>query len=225
MNYLSNLEVGPQLGISKLAYLQTKLEELGVFYQVAPSNIMAYQKDLWMRHQEPQRYYHNLSHLYNLFLLVEEFHDFIQQRELLYLVIWYHDSIYDPARKDNEERSAQLAKAVWEQHLPASPQKQLEAYILATAKHQPQINTQDERLFLDFDLSILAATPTIYKTYSQAIEQEYTTVYPLELYKKGRQQVLKSFLERPQIYYSKPFIEKYETTARANLTAELQTLQ
>ena len=187
--------------------------------------MLAYQEELLERHQEPQRFYHNCSHLYNLPTLSEQFEKHLQQPHLVQLVIWYHDSIYDPASKENEQYSAQLGKTIWQKHLSLTEQQQLEAYILATTKHQPQTADQDELLFLDFDLSILAATPSIYQSYSQAIEREYTTVYPLELYKKGRQQVLKSFLERSQIYYSKPFLEQYEATARANLTAELHALQ
>lgn len=225
MEYLSNLQVTRTLDEIALNDLQANFEALGQQYQLATTTIVQQQQLLFKQHQEPHRHYHNLSHLYNLLSLVEQFKEHIQQPRLLELVIWYHDSIYDPASKENETASAQLAVEVWQSYLEAATLQQLEAYILATTKHFPQMEEQDEYLFLDFDLSILAAEPTIYEAYSQAIEQEYTTVYPLELYRKGRQQVLNAFLERPNIYYSILFSEQYEAAARSNLTTELQSLQ
>lgn len=225
MNYLSELEVSTTLSSDNLDYLANNFEQLCVAYQLPAEQQNIYKEELWRRHQEPQRHYHNLSHLYNLLRLLEHFQADIQQKKILQLVTWYHDSIYDPASKKNEQLSARLATTHWRDILPKFQHQQLEAYIIATTQHYPQTQEEDERLFLDFDLSILAATPTVYQAYSQAIAAEYTSVYPLEVYQMGRQQVLQSFLARPQIYYSKPFVEQYETTARANLAAELQALQ
>lgn len=223
MNYLSPLIVSTQLSPEKLDYLQGKLEQLGNHYQVEPATLHHYQKKIWAQHQEPHRHYHNLSHLYNLLVLLEQ--QTAQQPSLLELAIWYHDYIYDPNQQDNEAQSAQWAQQEWQAYLSLPQQQQLHCYITATTQHQPLSATADELLFLDLDLSILAAAPSIYKAYSQAIEKEYTTVYPLELYRKGRQKVLQTFLERSQLYYSNFFLEHYEAAARANLQAEIQQLQ
>ncbi|MFK7796744.1 MAG: hypothetical protein AB8E82_04765 [Aureispira sp.] len=224
MEYLSNLHVTQTLDESILNDLQANFTALGQYYQLEARTIEEQQSLLFKCHEEPHRYYHNLSHLYNLLSLVEHFKGHIQQPRLLELVIWYHDSVYDPASKKNEAASAQLAVQVWQSYLDEATLQQLETYILSTTKHFPQTKEEDERLFLDLDLSILAAEPMIYQAYSKAIEQEYTTIYPLELYQKGRQQVLKAFLERPNIYYSTLFAEHYEAAARANLTAELKVM-
>lgn len=225
MIYLSDLEITTNLSVTALQYLTNKFEQLCTYYELEQSLTNSYQKVLFEQHQEQVRHYHNLSHLYNLNILLERFQGHFQQLELVQLAIWYHDSIYDITSQKNEFLSAQLALNHWQEYLSNSQKKQLEAYILATSNHQPKTFDQDELLFLDLDLSILAATPTIYKRYSQAIEREYTSVYPLQMYRIGRQQVLKAFLERPQIYYSIPFIEQYEATARINLTTELEYLQ
>lgn len=225
MEYLSNLQVTQTLDKSTLNDLQANFTTLGQHYQLETRAIEEQQQLLFKYHGEPHRHYHNLSHLYNLLRLVEQFEGHIQQPRLLELVIWYHDSVYDPASKENEAASAQLAAQVWQSYLDEATLQQLETYILSTTKHFPKTKEEDERLFLDLDLSILAAEPIVYQAYSKAIEQEYTTVYPLELYQKGRQQVLKAFLERPNIYYSTLFAEQYEAAARANLTQEIQSLQ
>lgn len=225
MQYLSNLQVTRTLESSILNDLQANFAALGQHYQLEATIITTQQQLLFKQHQEPHRHYHNLSHLYNLLSLVEQFKSYIQQPRLLELVIWYHDSVYDPASKENEAQSAQWAIEIWQSYLNTPTLQQLEAYILATTKHFPKTDDEDERLFLDFDLSILAAEPTIYQAYSQAIQEEYTTVYPLGLYRKGRQQVLKAFLERSNIYYSTLFVQQYEAAARSNLIEELQLLQ
>jgi predicted metal-dependent HD superfamily phosphohydrolase len=225
MLYLSNFQVTRTLDQSILEALQANFVALGQQYQLETAIIEQQQQWLFKQHQEPHRHYHNLSHLYNLLSLVEQFKEHIQQPQFLELVVWYHDSVYDPASKENEAQSAEWAVETWQSYIDTSKLQQLEAYILATTKHFPQTADEDERLFLDFDLSILAAEPTIYQAYSKAIEQEYTTVYPLELYRQGRQQVLKAFLERPNIYYSTLFAQQYEATARTNLAQELQLLQ
>jgi predicted metal-dependent HD superfamily phosphohydrolase len=145
-------------------------------------------------------------------------------KHLLELAIWYHDSIYDAASKNNEAQSAKLAQAHWKQHLPTPQLESLKKLIQATAKHQLLDYTVAEQLFLDLDLSILAAPPAVYRAYSQAIAQEYQAVYPRLLYKMGRKKVLKNFLARPRIYFSNPFYESYEAAARANLAAEQKEL-
>lgn len=223
MNYLPNLEVTPQLSPEKILVLQTKLEQLGEHYQVEDTVMERYQKKVWTQHQESHRHYHNLSHLYNLLLVLEQ--QVAQDSHLLQLAIWYHDYIYDPAQKNNEAQSAQWAQQDWQAYLNPPQQQQLQHYIVATAHHQPISSTADELLFLDLDLSILAATPSVYKAYSQAIEKEYTTIYTLEEYRNGRQKVLQNFLGRSQLFYSSFFLEQYEAAAHANLQAELQELQ
>ena len=56
------------------------------------------------------RHYHNLSHLYNMFLQLEDFKTEIEDLDSLRLAIWYHDIIYKSTTKDNEEQSALFAE-------------------------------------------------------------------------------------------------------------------
>ncbi len=224
MNYLTNLQVCPKLSPAELQELQTNFEQLCTTYDSPTHSSQDYQQTLFYAHQAPHRHYHNLSHLHNMLRLLEQFEQACVQPDLLRLAIWYHDSVYAADRKDNEALSAKLADRHWQEGLSLAQNEQLQAYILATAQHQPRTTDSDERLFLDLDLSILAAEPQVYQAYSQAIEQEYCSFYPKEVYRIGRQQVLRHFLERPQIYFSEAFALEHEVAARANLNAELRTL-
>jgi predicted metal-dependent HD superfamily phosphohydrolase len=55
------------------------------------------------------------------------------------------------------------------------------------------------------------------------VRKEYA-IYPDLLYRPGRIKVLKYFLEKPRIYHTPYFWEKYEEQARANMEAELLIL-
>lgn len=175
---------------------------------------------------QEHRRYHNLQHIQQLLQLAEQYRHKLQDYFTCSLAIWTHDWVYDPARRDNEAASAQLAEEVFQDYLPQPKMDLLKKFILATATHSlPAEASSDLAYFLDFDLAILGQEPKAYAQYVQAIEAEYTTVYPLEQYRMGRQVVLERFLARPQLYFSLEFKQELEVSARQNLLAELQALQ
>ena len=85
----------------------------------------------------------------------------------------YHDIIYNPLKKDNEERSADLAyKRLSEVGLPAQQAEKCRQQILATKNHALS-QDMDTNYFTDADLSILGAGPSAYMTYTEQIRKEY----------------------------------------------------
>lgn len=174
------------------------------------------------KYSEKHRAYHNLSHIN--YLLEEskkiEFVDF----DAVYLATWFHDAIYEPKRSDNEIQSAHLAvKMLTELDLPDDKIAKIEKVILGTQAHSAENLDNDGRIFLDLDLSILGANPEIYQNYSRAIRQEYQHV-PNFLYRRGRKKILKNFLRRETIYFTKHFRERFEEQARLNLANEIKAL-
>jgi predicted metal-dependent HD superfamily phosphohydrolase len=177
-------------------------------------------------YQSRSRYYHNLTHIAAMLELSDEYAALLQQKDVVDLAIFYHDVIYNPLRKDNEERSAKravrdLTKLRW----PKEEIQLVETYILATKTHNLQGfgNESDLAYLLDFDLSVLGAAWSVYSTYRQHIRKEYST-YPYFIYNPGRAKVLRHFLKRPAIYYTKIFQQEREKQARENLQRELQLL-
>jgi predicted metal-dependent HD superfamily phosphohydrolase len=59
-------------------------------------------------YQEPHRAYHNLQHIKECLALSGRVREVAAVTEVLTFAIWYHDAIYDPKAKNNEERSADL---------------------------------------------------------------------------------------------------------------------
>src|SRR5689334_5356320 len=60
-------------------------------------------------YREPHRHYHNLSHIADMLDVIDRLHALTPNPHIVRLAVWYHDAIYDPRDKYNEERSAALA--------------------------------------------------------------------------------------------------------------------
>lgn len=176
-------------------------------------------------YEEPHRHYHTLTHIENLIALIDEYRDHIRFPEVLTLVAWYHDVVYDPTSSDNEDRSADFATEQLHQLGAESALiRRINNLILLTKSHTLQNEDDtDAAFFLDIDLSVLGAEPETYRRYVAQIRNEFSR-YPDLLYKPGRRKVLRHFLEQPQIYRTDFLREMWEEQARRNMEEELKTL-
>ena len=194
-------------------------------YTDNPSFIASSWTEIAAHYSQKNRAYHNLTHLQNMFQELEQYESQIEDVDVLRFSIWYHDLIYNALKKDNEERSADFAKNILSQTtLAADRIERCYQQILSTKIHQPKgLTTIDDQLMIDFDLEILSRDWESYKTYCQQIRKEYW-MYPGPLFRKGRKQAMKHFLERPSIYQSSFYQEEKEGQARANIQRELTEL-
>jgi predicted metal-dependent HD superfamily phosphohydrolase len=170
-----------------------------------------------------KRYYHNLTHLEKLFGALSAVQTQVEDWNTALFALFYHDLIYNPLRKDNEEQSA-LRAQVCLQQLNVPPEKiaRCAAHIRATQGHQVSTDA-DTNLFTDADLSILGQDWDTYSTYIAQIRKEYA-IYPDLLYRPGRQKVLRHFLAMDRIYKTDFFFKRYEEKARENMGRELLEL-
>jgi predicted metal-dependent HD superfamily phosphohydrolase len=95
--------------------------------------------------------------------------------------------------------------------------------ILATQHHTPPTRL-DAALLVDIDLSILGRSSAEFDRYNAAIQQEYQWV-PEAPYREARAKVLQSFLDRPAIYLTPHFHDRYEAQAHQNLTQAIRNLR
>ena len=175
-------------------------------------------------YSEPHRAYHNLAHIVDCLEQFEPVRPRAHDAAAVEMAIWYHDVIYDPRAKDNEERSADLAVQVaGEAGLPAPFQESVKALILATKKHDASLD-RDAGLIVDVDLSILGRDPARFDEYERQIRREYNWVSD-DAFAAGRAAVLESFLARPAIYGTEFFKTRYERQARENLNRSLEKLR
>lgn len=181
--------------------------------------------ELRARYSEPHRSYHTLAHVADCLAQLSEVERLsAAERRLLELAAWWHDAIYDPARPDNEERSADLARrdlaALGE---PDPVIDEVARLILLTRGHAVAPGDRLGAILVSIDLSILGREPAAYDRYAAQVREEYAFV-PDDAFRAGRTAVLRKFLDAPVIYADPAFAERYEAPARENLARELSSL-
>lgn len=198
--------------------------------------------------EEPQRAYHTLVHLAEMFDALDAMVSSGDlSRDLLpvaRIACWYHDLAYDPraAAGSNEHRSAAMAR----DHLHllgADPAvvDVIEQLILMTADHQ---NAPDEPVrgepargvgdlgpdqigrltdaFHDADLWILAAPESRFDQYCAEVRVEYAHV-PADQYAAGRRTILRQLVAPEQIYRTDTG-QQWDQPARRNVDREIGRL-
>lgn len=169
------------------------------------------------------RYYHNLSHIYNFIKLTDNHKHSINHKALFKIAIWFHDAVYEAKNKDNERQSQQLFQTLLKANLSDVQNDYVHDLIMSTEGHAPRNDQSDTLFFLDFDLAILAADYAVYEAYASAVWNEYKGTYPKLMYKMGRKKVLNSFLTKENIFYTDHFKNNYESVARQNVSLELNS--
>jgi predicted metal-dependent HD superfamily phosphohydrolase len=168
---------------------------------------------------EPQRAYHNATHIAEVLGWFDRITEDIGWREPaeVYVAMVFHDAIYVPGATDNEARSAQWAR---EAQLPVDGER-VTALIELTAWHGTLSSAEhDAALFLDSDMAILGAPPEQFAAYNAAIAREYSQL-PREAFEAGRRGFLSKLAARRRIYISEYFHALLDAQARANLAAAL----
>lgn len=174
---------------------------------------------------EPHRRYHDERHLDDCLEQLERLPQLADRdrRRLRWALLW-HDAVYQSGARDNEVRSAALAK----RELAAcgvDPDDVAEVVrlILLTESHRVPGDDPIGDLMVSIDLSILGSDPRRYADYVDSIRAEYAHV-PDELWRAGRGAVLRRMLDSDALYADAGYRTELEATARRNMEAELRTL-
>jgi predicted metal-dependent HD superfamily phosphohydrolase len=175
-------------------------------------------------YSEPHRAYHNLRHIDDCLRLFDDVQRLALRPIELEMALWFHDVVYSPRAKDNEERSAEWARGVCRRARFAPEFEAGVATLILATRHDAPPSTPDAGLVVDIDLSVLGRPPAEFDAYEAAIREEFRWVPDL-LFRPGRAKVLQSFLARPAIYTSDFFRDRYERQARANLERSLSRLR
>jgi predicted metal-dependent HD superfamily phosphohydrolase len=95
--------------------------------------------------------------------------------------------------------------------------------LIQLTQHPSEPVSNDEKLLIDIDLSILGATKEKYDRYESQIKKEYAYV-PNFMYAIGRRKLLNSFLNTKSIYQTDYFQKKFEISATQNILRAIQQL-
>jgi predicted metal-dependent HD superfamily phosphohydrolase len=139
------------------------------------------------RWKESHRGYHNLEHLKDLLKQIGKVDT--KEKELLVLVALFHDIIYEPKNKDNEEQSADFfLKNVKEK--TEDIQKVYQSIV--DTKHHKSSNKLSE-IFNKMDMDIVTRDFDELIKWENGIRKEYS-IFSDKDYKKGRIEFLKTLI-------------------------------
>ncbi len=166
--------------------------------------------DLTRRYCEPHRHYHTLEHIANMLFRGRA----LELSDEQIYAIWYHDAIYDPRSKTNEEDSAALATDAlrsigWDEARTG----RVARMVLDTKTHEPTVPGSAE--VIDLDLSSIASDWPIYERNGNNIRREYHWVSE-DKYATGTREFLKTLLARKQIFTTE-WGAQFEAKARENM--------
>ena len=188
-------------------------------------------KELWIDvcnlYSEPHRFYHTLNHIKEMLDLSKQYSSKLKNKTAVDLAIIYHDVIYKPMSKSNEEDSA----AYFEEHFVSSVNPTLKNivsnYIIETKKHSAsESEDEDLKLFIDFDMHILAVDREKYLVYAAQIRKEYCHVERSDYCSERAKFLQATAQSSSSIYASESYLhEGYDARAKDNLAFECAFLQ
>jgi len=142
---------------------------------------------------ESHRYYHNLNHLNELIDKINEKKNNLSEKEYekLVLTALFHDVVYDPMKRDNEEKSADFFISVCEDKSNKDIQDIKQA-ILDTKTHIATSSLSEK--FNNLDMSIVESDFDKLLEWEKGIYEEFKDFGPK--YKEGRLKFLESLLDK-----------------------------
>ena len=173
---------------------------------------------------EPHRRYHDLAHLAAVLGMAGRLVAGAPDPDAVRLAAWYHDVVYDPQRTDNEQISADRARAGLRGLVPDERVDEVVRLVLLTTSHDPAPDDRNGAALCDADLAVLAGPPEAYAGYASAVRAEYGHLSD-EVFTAGRIAVLEQLLALPRLYRLPVVADDWTPRARANMTAELTLLR
>ncbi|MDX1902585.1 MAG: adenylyltransferase/cytidyltransferase family protein [Thermonemataceae bacterium] len=142
--------------------------------------------------QEKHRFYHNEEHLAFLLEKIEKSSYQGQEQEILLLVAFFHDIVYQATYQDNEERSVDIFEQICQ--ADDTVKRQVRQLILDTKTHQPSDDLST--FFCEIDTAIVHQSSFVdLLHWEKQIFKEYQC-YEYNLYREGRISVLEKFKKR-----------------------------
>jgi predicted metal-dependent HD superfamily phosphohydrolase len=188
--------------------------------------------DLLRRWHEPQRHYHDATHLTEVLAAVDTLCAVGAlgpvTRAVASLAAWFHDAVYavDPAAANEAESASLAADRLERLGVPAAVTSRVVAVVHDTASHELSADAVADpaRVVVhDADLWVLAAPVARFDEYCAQVREEYAHV-PAAAYARARTQVLRPFLVRDHVYRTEHARARWEPSARENLARELTRL-
>ncbi|MGE3547329.1 MAG: hypothetical protein AB7L28_25610 [Kofleriaceae bacterium] len=173
---------------------------------------------LYARWNDASRHYHDVRHLTECLRELDSCEPSREDQDRIELALWYHDAVYDPRSRTNEDDSAELLIAdVAVLAISDQVAQHAAALVRATAigSSAPELGAAGA-IMRDIDLSILGRDALRFMEYELDVEREYRAV-STRVFRLARGRLLASLLAAPQIFHAEPLRARYEAIARINI--------
>ncbi|APW63328.1 hypothetical protein BSF38_04892 [Paludisphaera borealis] len=180
-------------------------------------------RELVEAYSSEDRHYHGVSHILTMLDAIERFEARFQDPDAARLAAFFHDVVYLPGRTDNEQRSAERLASLLAEVEDAQVIDRACELIMATGEHRMSGNPSVD-LFIDVDMSILAASWPEYSKYAEGVMREYTPASGDQAYRKGRVELfLNPILARGSVFVTSTYAP-LDAAAMTNLATEREIL-
>jgi predicted metal-dependent HD superfamily phosphohydrolase len=130
------------------------------------------------------------------------------------LALWFHDVINDPGSADNEARSARLfrewAAGVMDEGCTAAV-----ADLILVTTHLAPVTGHDQQFICDIDLTSFGCPWEHYKRDTDNLKAEFRG--SADDYYTRKSAFLQAMLDKPRIFQTDFFHDRYERLARENI--------
>ena len=188
----------------------------------AASDGVAVYQELEQRYSESHRCYHTPDHIRHCLREFDLAAKLMDDADAVEMGLWFHDAIYDPRASDNELKSAELFTVWANGHMDADFRRRVYDLILITI-HPEQPRTLDQEFMVDIDLSSFGLPWPEFRRDSNAVRDEYGHMSDKQFY-PAQIRFLRALLARPSFFFTEFFRNRYEETAKSNITRHINEL-
>ena len=178
--------------------------------------------DLIRHYQGFDRHYHTMRHINHCLARLDLARRYLLSPDTVEMALWFHDVICVAGAQDNEQRSAEYFAQVASGNFETSFTARVSELIISTM-HNANPRDYDERFLRDIDLSSFALPWEEFFRDSRAIRAEHAET-PDDLYFTAKKKYLTAMLDRPAIYLTEFFHERFEAAARQNIRHTLEKI-
>ena len=188
----------------------------------ADDNSIAIHQQLIDAYSEPQRVYHTLKHIEHCLAHLDNISNYLQNPDAVELAIWYHDAIYKPGARNNEQLSADLFMETTRGRFDDSLRNTVYQHIMATLHDDSEFENSDTKFMVDIDLSSFGLPWPEFSQDSDNLRLEMRGLSDEDFHRR-QSRFQQSLMERARLFKSDYFYENYEQQARQNLIDYFET--
>lgn len=169
----------------------------------------------------PYRKFHNLGHIKDCLGRFDEIAPLLIDRDAVEFALWFHDAVYETGATTNELRSAEMFLTL-SAGVDFAFRYRVCGLIMAT-RHRHQVRGNDKGFVVDIDLSGFGAPWDEFMRNGELLRQE-SGDQTEDQYQTGQVSFLSRLQRRPTVFFTEYFRDRYEATARTNLSRVLDEL-